>query len=142
MPNNDNVNNTPKKRKRGRPKGSSKKMGRPKKNIDKAKFEEMCADQCTEVEIAGAFGVSTDTINNWCKATYGLTFSEVFAKKRQVGFVSLRHAQFEMAKKNVVMAIFLGKNYLGQSDNPEPKMDENTEVDSLSAALRERAKKL
>jgi len=35
------------------------------------------------------------------------------------GRVSLRRKQFQLAEKNAAMAIFLGKNYLGQSDRQE-----------------------
>lgn len=35
------------------------------------------------------------------------------------GLVSLRRTQFRLAQTNAAMAIFLGKNYLGQKDLPE-----------------------
>ena len=98
-------------------------MGRPAIEIDQVQFEKLCAMQCPLDEIAGWFYCSEDTIENWCKKTYQdedgnpMTFSEVFAIKRQGGKISLRRAQFELAKKNAVMAIFLGKQYLGQKDN-------------------------
>ena len=33
--------------------------------------------------------------------------------------MSLRRAQFNLAKTNAAMAIFLGKNYLGQKDSAD-----------------------
>jgi hypothetical protein len=39
-----------------------------------------------------------------------------FDDGKQVGLTSLRRTQFRLAEKNAAMAIFLGKNYLGQSD--------------------------
>ena len=72
----------------------AKRMGRPPKEIDKVRFEEMCAIQCTEEEIAAVFEVNASTLCDWCKRTYGgKTFSEVFAEKRQVGFYSLRSSK-------------------------------------------------
>jgi hypothetical protein len=35
------------------------------------------------------------------------------------GLISLRRKQFQLADKNAAMAIFLGKNYLGQTDRQE-----------------------
>jgi len=43
-------------------------------------------------------------------------FSEVYAQKRGSGRISLRRIQFRLAQKNAAMAIFLGKNMLGQTD--------------------------
>lgn len=100
-----------------------KKMGRPKVEIDKRRFEVLCGMQATEEEICAVLGgdsgpISPHTLNRWCKETYGegQTFCKVYKQKRQVGKVSLRRAQWALAPKSVPMAIFLGKNYLGQSD--------------------------
>ena len=97
-------------------KKSSKKMGRPKIEINKKQFEKLCEFQCTEEEIADFFNCSIDTINNYCKKTYSMTFSDTFKKKSSKGKVSLRRNQFALSKKNSNMAIFLGKQYLGQKD--------------------------
>ena len=95
------------------------KMGRPKKEIDKTEFEKLCALQCTYKEICAWFEITDKTLNSWCKATYEKTFSDVFAEKAERGKISLRRKQFQIAEKNAAMAIFLGKNYLGQSDKNE-----------------------
>lgn len=105
----------------------SKKMGRPIKEIDSTEFEKLCALQCTEVEIAGWFSVSVDTIERWCKREYKMTFAEIYRQKRQKGAISLRRLQWQSAEKgNVVMQIFLGKQYLGQSDKME--IDHDNEI--------------
>ena len=92
------------------------KMGRPRIEIDQEAFEKLCGLQCTRIEIADWFNVSEDTIERWCKRTYSETFAVVFSKKRSKGLLSLRRAQFKLAEKNATMAIFLGKQYLGQAD--------------------------
>lgn len=92
-------------------------MARPRKEIDAEQFEKLCGLQCTLEEICGWFSVSDKTLESWCKREYGRGFSEVFAEKRGIGKVSLRRMQFKLAEKYPAMAIFLGKNYLGQSDN-------------------------
>lgn len=93
--------------------------GRPKKVIDKRMFESMCAYQCTLEEICAFMGITDNTLNKWCKKEYGTTFSEVFKQKREVGKMSLRRKQWKLADTSASMAIFLGKNYLGQRDSVE-----------------------
>lgn len=93
------------------------KMGRPQINIDQSDFEKLCVMQCTKTDIANWFECSEDTIERWCKRTYGETFAVVFAQKREKGKVSLRRMQWKSAEAgNVTMQIFLGKQYLGQKD--------------------------
>lgn len=91
-------------------------MARPRKEIDKNNFESLCGLQCTLDEICGFFDVTDKTLNNWCKNTYGQSFSEVFRQKRGAGKISLRRYQFQLAKKNASMAIWLGRQYLDQKD--------------------------
>lgn len=91
-------------------------MGRPKKEIDKIEFEKLCGLQCTKEEMCGWFEVTDKTLESWCKRTYKKGFSEIFSEKRGKGKISLRRTQFKLAEKSPAMAIFLGKNYLGQSD--------------------------
>lgn len=100
--------------------------GRPTKDIDQNNFEKLCALQCTMKEIMAFFDVSDKTLSSWCKRTYGKSFSEIFTIKRKCGFISLRRNQFRLAEKSAAMAIFLGKNYLGQSDKDcwQRKQDE------------------
>lgn len=94
-------------------------MARPQKQIDKGQFEKLCGLQCTKEEICAFFGLTDKTLESWCKRTYKAGFSEVFRQKRGTGKISLRRYQFELAKKNANMAIWLGKQYLGQRDTPE-----------------------
>ena len=94
-------------------------MARPRKEIDERDFESLCTLQCTKEEICGFFDVSDKTLENWCKRTYAEGFSEVFKKKRGKGKISLRRAQFRLAEKSASMAIWLGKQWLGQKDTVE-----------------------
>jgi AraC-like DNA-binding protein len=93
--------------------------GRPRKEIDEEQFISLCNLQCTLEEIAGFFKCSEDTIERWCKRKFDLNFAEAFKKYSAGGRISLRRAQFKLAEKNAAMAIFLGKNYLGQTDRSE-----------------------
>lgn len=94
-------------------------MARPKKVIDQSAFEKLCGLQCTYEEICDFFDVSDKTLNSWCRRTYGKNFSDVFRQKRGSGKISLRRKQWKLADKSASMAIFLGKQYLGQSDDPQ-----------------------
>lgn len=114
-------------------------MPRPRKEIDSKIFENLCKLQCTREEICSFLDVTDKTLETWCKRTYGECFSLVFAKKREGGKISLRRAQFRLAEKNAAMAIFLGKQYLGQSDNPEPAKAQQDD-DGFIAALNDTAK--
>lgn len=124
------------------------KIGRPKITIDQKIFENLCAIQCTEVEICSCFDCCEDTLNKWCKENYKnengkpMTFSEVFAVKRQKGRASLRRAQFQLAQKNANMAIWLGKQYLDQKDEAKLETESRISIDPLSKSLEEMAKGL
>ncbi len=112
-------------------------MARPRKEIDQKQFENLCGLQCTKEEICGWFDVSDKTLDAWCKRTYRLSFSEVFSQKRGKGKISLRRAQFQLAESSASMAIWLGKQYLGQRE-PENKAGNNptgAENNLLSAIM-------
>ena len=113
-----------------------KKMGRPHKEIDKEQFEKLCGLQCTLAEIAGFFNCSEDTVENWCKATYCMTFSDTFKSCCSTGKISLRRMQFKLAEKSAAMAIFLGKNYLGQKDILEETNNEDVADDGFMDAIK------
>lgn len=100
--------------------------GRPRKNIDKTNFEKLCAMMCTQIEICGFFSCSEDTLLSWCKRTYNKTFEDIYPLLSSNGRISLRRIQFQLAEKNAAMAIFLGKQYLGQKDNPSTEEDAET----------------
>ena len=91
--------------------------GRPQIPIDQKQFEKLCGLQCTQEEITDFFSCSIDTLDRWCIRTYGQSFAKVFKEKRSGGKISLRRKQWLLADKSPAMAIFLGKNYLGQTDN-------------------------
>lgn len=125
--------------------------GRPKLIIDYSQFEKLCEIQCTEEEIAYQLGVSVDTLESRIAEHYkekvldkktgkvknkGLTFSEAYKRFTAGGKVSLRRAQYVEAvdKKNTSMMIWLGQQYLDQSNRQQRfgnirSDDEKTEYD-------------
>lgn len=119
------------------------KVGRPRKDIDQTQFERLCALMCTEAEICAWFHTTDKTLSSWCKRTYGKSFSETYREKSEIGKISLRRAQMRLAEKSAAMAIFLGKNLLGQTDAKEFKAEvtaterEQSKLDSILAQITE-----
>lgn len=93
-----------------------KKTGRPRIEIKEEEFVKLCGLQCTLEEIASFFDCSIDTIERFCEKRYEKTFAEIYKEKSVGGKISLRRMQFNLAKTSAAMAIWLGKQYLGQRD--------------------------
>jgi len=103
--------------------------GRPPKEIDKEQFEKLCSMQCTEIEILDFLDVGKDKLIRWCKENYGDTFENTFKRKSSKGKISLRRKQFETALGgNTTMLIWLGKQYLEQTDKSETDNTNNDNV--------------
>jgi hypothetical protein len=115
------------------------KMGRPEKEINWQEVEKLCFIQCTQEEISAFIGVSIDTLNRRCKLENNCTFKEFFREKRQGGKISLRRSQWLKAtsENNTTMQIFLGKNYLGQSDKNEISTNPDKNTITLNYKLGE-----
>lgn len=92
------------------------KTGRPRKEIDWEVVNKLLHIQCTGEEIAAFLDISYDTIERACKRKFKKAFADYSAEKREGGKCSLRRRQWILAETSVPMAIFLGKNYLGQTD--------------------------
>lgn len=84
--------------------------------VDWKKVDKLLAILCTGEEIAGVMGFSYDTLERRCKEDKEIAFADYSKAKRMNGKSSLRRKQWLMAGDSPAMAIFLGKNYLGQSD--------------------------
>ena len=94
--------------------------GRTKvKDIDREQVWRLACMQCTLREIADVMDVSHETIRKH--------FGDLIEQGQSVGKKSLRRAQWDKAltDRSDRMLIFLGKQYLGQSDSPT-NTDENT----------------
>ena len=110
--------------------------GHPKASIDKDIFENLCKIQCTRKEIQGVFGVAERTINGWCRRNYdGKSFKEVYETFSDHGKASLRRMQWKLAAKSSAMAIFLGKNILGQTDKIEQTQNITTDSPTVQVYL-------
>ena len=84
--------------------------GRPKVNIDLEAVEKLGQIQCTIKECSGFLVIPEGTLKD------RPDFSAAWHKGLEVGKISLRRTQFRLAEKSAGMAIWLGKQYLGQTD--------------------------
>lgn len=115
--------------------------GRPRIEIDKKTFENLCGIFCTLEEIAGVFNCSTDTIERWCMREYKESFADVYKKRSAKGKMSLRRNQLKLSEHNAAMAIWLGKQYLDQKDSVEYEDKEAiTRLDAILNGIVDKAK--
>lgn len=92
-------------------------MPRPKTKIDWSRVDDMLEKQCEGTEIAGALGIHPDTFYERVKEKHKVGFSEYKQQKRESGKSLLRKKQFEVALEgNTTMLVWLGKQYLQQTD--------------------------
>ena len=84
-------------------------------------FEKLCGLLCNEHEIASFLDITPTTLRKWVRDTYGVkNYMEVVDKLKDRGRIELRQNLFSQSRKNPAVAIFLAKNHLGMSDNPQP----------------------
>jgi len=102
---------------------------KPKILIDWQEFDYLCTIHCTLNEIAGFFGCSEDTIENRVKEVKKVRFSDYYKQKASHGKIAIRRAMFQGLKdKNTSLTIWLSKQHLGMSDNPETAIEEDTKL--------------
>jgi len=111
--------------------------GRPEKEIDWTMFEQLCHIQCTQSEIASFFKIHHDTLAYRTTAHYGESYSDVYKRYSDGGKMSLRRMQLKLAQKNAAMAIWLGKQYLGQKDKEATGENDIDAIRKIAQALRD-----
>jgi len=126
-----------------------KKGGRPKFKFDYEAVTKLALIGCTDTDVAFISGCSPDTIQRRLKKDdkTGLCADEelrlALAKGRAQRRKSIHAKQFEVAMRgNCTMLIWLGKNYLGQTDNPlnikiDKKFDGLTDKELSAIAAQE-----
>ncbi len=93
------------------------KLRGPTEQADFDNFEALLKMQCTLEEVAAFFDCDVKTIQARVEEHYGMKFSQVSSIKRDAGKISLRRAQWNKAiGGNIPMLIWLGKQYLAQSE--------------------------
>lgn len=99
------------KRKVGRPIGATK-----LKLTDELvkQIEGLARIQCTQKEAGAVLGVNVDTFGDFLRRHQKA--KEAWENGAETGKASLRRNQFKMSEHNPTMAIWLGKQCLGQKD--------------------------
>lgn len=100
------------------------KRGRPLAEYDEKQFVDLVGLGCDAEEICWWFRDDTgkpaniDTLSRWCKRTFGLNFQDYRKKNGSVALkIKVRRNQLKLSEKSAAMAIWLGKQYLGQREN-------------------------
>lgn len=117
-------------------------VGRDRKVIPQDEVQHLASVGCTDREIAEWFAVDENTLR--------YNFKDYLAKGRSELKHSLRRTQLRVALDgNVSMLIWLGKNILGQSDNPQNTEDQrvlpwqdDTEREELEEHLEDQLEEL
>ena len=96
-------------------------MSRPKKyKIDSLELEKLASFGCSNRDIADFYGCTESLISK--------SYSSFITKGRAKRKIKLRQLQWRAAERgNVSMLIWLGKQYLGQSEHPMGDEDEMVE---------------
>lgn len=103
--------------------------GRPKlvlNEFGKETIIKLSEIMCNDEEIAALLGVTIETLQN---SDNNASFLECKQKGQSDGKKSLRRIQFEIARKgNAAMAIWLGKQWLGQTEERQSVGDKELPV--------------
>lgn len=116
-------------------------VGRPRKlTCDEATLEKLkvvASGQHTQLEAAAIFGVSIRTFEEFLRVNEKAR--EIWDLGEGNGKASLRRMQFMSAQKgNVTMQIWLGKQYLNQTDKQEQTIQAGESLRELWARVGER----
>lgn len=104
-------------------------MARPKAIIDFNLVDEYLKAQCNGASIAGILGIHPDTLYTAIEENYKVSYSAYSQQKRAEGKEVLRKKLWDTAHGgNVVMQIWLSKQYLGMSESLEKLTDEAVEL--------------
>ena len=91
-------------------------MARPKKDINEDQVLKLARIGCTYQEMADFFSCDKSTLRN--------RFSDLIKEGHSEVKQSIRRAQIEVALKgNASMLIWLGKQVLGQRDQPKEQLE-------------------
>ena len=115
-----------------------RKVGRPPIEIDWEEFDKLLLIHATLREVAGWFNCSEDTIERLVLKKFGMNFADYKDQKGAKGKISIRRKQFQTAMDgNIAMLIWLGKNWLGQSDSKDDKTSDNEDDNFFKLSYRE-----
>ena len=104
-------------------------MARPQAKIDWNKVGERIKAQCFATGIASSLGISVDTLYLRCKKDLNIDYTEFSEQKKAEGVEMLREKQYKLAMEgDRTLLVWLGKQYLGQSEKQEMKHEFKNEL--------------
>lgn len=116
----------------------------PWTEVEVEQFKKLCGIFCTKKEVCSIMGIPDHrTLDARIAEAFpeSPTWEEAFDRFSGTGRASLRRKQFELAMNgDKTMLIFLGKNYLGQSDYAQPQESEIKKPRAKMAAFTSSAK--
>ena len=89
-------------------------MAKAQKEIQVSDVLKLAKLQCTAREAAAFLNIRVGTFNRLLQKDE--VIRDAWERGKALGFISLRRKQHALARDNATMAIFLGKQYLGQKD--------------------------
>ena len=108
--------------------------GRPQAEIDWKKVERYLQAQCDGATISGLLGVAPMTLYRAVKKKYKVNFEAFARQKKAEGSEILRARQFDLAMSgNTSMLIWLGKQYLSQTD--KQAIDHTTKGEKMASGI-------
>ena len=101
-------------------------VGRPKTEINREELRRVCLLNCTMPEIASFLEIPLRTLEDRVAAEPDL--KEIIQGGREYGKLSVRRKQFQIMNddNNATMAIWLGKQLLGQRDKHDVVTEDKT----------------
>jgi len=110
-------------------------MSRPEKHLDWSVVDKLLQAHTPGTEIAASFDMHPNTFYRRVEKEFNCGFDEYCAQKRSKGKNNLRLAQLKNALEgNTSMQVWLGKNWLGQKD--EPKDEKEMDAPVAEALIR------
>lgn len=110
-------------------KKAKNKGGRPKYQIDYKTLDDLCSIMCTGEEIAAILNIDYDTLNRRLEEEGHTGFTDYYKRKSANGKKSLRRVQYDQAiDGNSTMLIWLGKQWLDQTDKQNIDLNANVNV--------------
>jgi hypothetical protein len=105
--------------------------------MNQKQFETMCTLQCPIEEICEYFTCTVDDLDLWCLASYGLNLTKMHLKGKSKGRIQIRSIQRNLARRNATLAVWLGRQYLGQTNIAELEKPIGLKNDGLWDAIAE-----
>jgi hypothetical protein len=93
---------------------------------------------CPGTEIAPHFDLGYDRFYDRVQQQYGIGFTEYSQKIRQKGDSNIREKQYKKALKgDNTLLIWLGKNRLGQKENPDIMQFTQQDLEKFNAIMQQ-----